>query len=107
MYTDVGLYYTPAAILRGEEFDGIAACQRVEQWLIKNHGYQALYAVTELNEQDFWRMFDGRLYAECRRKYKAVGTFMSVYYKSKKGSKTEKEVQEEEQKLVDTVLTTS
>lgn len=102
MYTDVGLYYTPGAILRGEEFDGIAACRRIEQWLIENHGYQALYAVTELSEKDFWRMFDGTLYNECRRKYKAVGTFMSVYYKSKKGRKTEKEVQEEEQKLVDT-----
>lgn len=99
MYTDIGLYYTPNPIFRGEEFDGIEACRRIEQWLLENHGFQALYAVTELNEKDFWRMFDASLYNRVRDKYKAVGTFMSVYYKSKKGRKTEKEVQEEEQKI--------
>lgn len=103
MYTDVGLYYTPNPILRGEEFDGIQACRNIERWLIDNHGFQALYAVTELNEKDFWRMFDAGLYSRCREKYKAVGTFMGVYYKSKKGRKTEKEVKDEEQKLHENV----
>jgi len=46
---------------------------------------QPQYAVTELSEKDFWRMFDNRLYFQCREKYGAVGTFMSAYYKSKKG----------------------
>ncbi|KAI5073424.1 hypothetical protein GOP47_0011437 [Adiantum capillus-veneris] len=104
MYTDIGLYSTPRAILSGKEFDGIRACKRMEKWLIENNGYQALYTVTELCEADFWRMFDGTLYSECRRKYKALGTFMSVYYKSKKGSKTEKDVQEEELKVIDTPM---
>lgn len=103
MYTDIGLYYTPNPILRGEEFDGVEACRKIERWLIQNHGFQALYAVTELNEKDFWRMFDAGLYSQCREKYKAVGTFMGVYYKSKKGRKTEKEVQEEEQKMHENV----
>ncbi|KAH7422866.1 hypothetical protein KP509_12G029600 [Ceratopteris richardii] len=97
MFTDVGLYNTPAAIMRHEEFDGIKACKRIEKWLIDNHGYQALYTVTELSEEDFWRMFDKTLYNDCRRKYKAVGTFMSVYYKTKKGIKSAKDVQTEEQ----------
>lgn len=105
MYTDIGLYYTPNPIFRGEEFDGIDACKKIEQWLIENHGFQALYAVTELNERDFWRMFDATLYSQCREKYKAIGTFMGVYYKSKKGRKTEKEVQEEENKLHDKAYT--
>lgn len=99
MFTDVGFYYTPNSIFRGEEFDGVEAARKIERWLIENHGFQALYAVTELNERDFWRMFDARLYSQCREKYKAVGTFMGVYYKSKKGRKTEKEVRDEEQKL--------
>jgi delta24-sterol reductase len=38
-------------------------------------------------------MFDASHYDHCRRKYGAVGTLMSVYYKSKKGRKTEREVQ--------------
>nr|GEU43012.1 delta(24)-sterol reductase [Tanacetum cinerariifolium] len=67
---------------------------RMEQWLIKNHGFETQYAVSELSEKDFWKMFDGKLYEKCRRKYKAVGNFMTVYYKSEKGKKTEEEVQE-------------
>ncbi|CAL4886138.1 unnamed protein product [Urochloa decumbens] len=92
MYTDVGFYYAPGAALRGEVFNGAEAVRKLEQWLIANHGYQAQYAVSELTEKDFWRMFDGSHYERCRRKYNAVGTFMSNYYKSKKGKKTEKEV---------------
>nr|AXG64151.1 sterol side chain reductase 2 [Alkekengi officinarum] len=97
MYTDVGVYYVPGAVLRGEPFDGAEKCRQLELWLIENHGFQAQYAVTELSEKNFWRMFDNTLYEKCRRKYKAIGTFMNVYYKSKKGRKTEKEVQEAEQ----------
>ncbi|KAK2635783.1 hypothetical protein Ddye_030575 [Dipteronia dyeriana] len=97
MFTDIGVYYSPGPVLRGEVFDGSDAVRKMEQWLIENHSYQPQYAVSELNEKSFWRMFDGELYEKCRRRYKAVGTFMSVYYKSKKGRKTEKEVQEAEQ----------
>eukprot|EP00249_Psilotum_nudum_P019714 c27383_g1_i1 orf=2123-3829(+) len=104
MYTDIGLYYTPNSVLRGEDFDGVEAVRKIESWLIANHGFQALYAVSELSEKDFWRMFDASLYARCREKYRAVGTFMGVYYKSKKGRKTEKEVREEEQKLHENAL---
>ncbi|KAG8100947.1 hypothetical protein GUJ93_ZPchr0369g33554 [Zizania palustris] len=101
MFTDVGVYYAPAAVLRGEVFDGAQAVHRLEQWLIENHSYQPQYAVSELNEKDFWRMFDASHYEHCRQKYGAVGTFMSVYYKSKKGRKTEKEVQEAEAAILE------
>ncbi|GAB4850659.1 Delta(24)-sterol [Ancistrocladus abbreviatus] len=101
MFTDVGVYYAPGPILRGEVFDGAEAVRRMEQWLIENNSYQPQYAVTELNEKDFWRMFDASLYEKCRRKYGAVGTFMTVYYKSKKGRKTEKEVQEAERECAE------
>ncbi|CAM6087983.1 unnamed protein product [Calypogeia fissa] len=98
MFTDVGVYYTPEPVFRGEEFDGVEAVKKLEQWLIDIQAFQALYAVSELNETDFWRMFDATLYNKCREKYKAIGTFMSVYYKTKKGKKTEAEVKEEESK---------
>ncbi|KAH0461764.1 hypothetical protein IEQ34_009339 [Dendrobium chrysotoxum] len=96
MFSDIGVYYAPGPVIRGEEFNGVEAVHRLEQWLIENHGFQPQYSVSELNEKNFWRMFDGDLYEKCRLKYGAVGTFMSVYYKSKKGRKTEKEVQEAE-----------
>ena len=102
MFTDVGVYYAPGPVLRGEVFDGAEAVRKMEQWLIENHSFQPQYAVSELNEKDFWRMFDAGLYEHVREKYGAVGTFMSVYYKSKKGRKTEKEVQEAEQAHLET-----
>ena len=101
MYTDIGIWYAPAAVLRGEEFDGAEAIRQLEMWLIQQHGFQAPYAVSELSEKNFWRMFDGRLYEHCRKKYRAVGTFMDVYYKSKKGKKTEEEVQEAEAAILE------
>jgi len=105
MYIDVGVCQAPAAVLRGEEFDGTEAVRRVEAWLIQQHGYQAQYAVSELTEKNFWRMFDGSLYEHCRKKYGAAGTFMSVYYKSKKGKKSEKEVQEAEAAILESACT--
>ncbi|KAK8522746.1 hypothetical protein V6N13_115705 [Hibiscus sabdariffa] len=102
MFTDVGVYYAPGPVLRGEVFDGAEAVRKMEKWLIENHSFQPQYAVSELNEKDFWKMFDADLYEHVRKKYGAVGTFMSVYYKSKKGRKTEKEVQEAEQAHLET-----
>ncbi len=40
MYTDVGIWFTPGHILRGEKFDAAEAGHILEQWLIENHGYQ-------------------------------------------------------------------
>lgn len=81
MYTDIGIWFTPGPILRGEKYSTTKALHAMEQWLIANHGYQTLYADTELNEEDFWKMFDKTLYEKCRVKYNAIGSFMDVYYK--------------------------
>lgn len=81
MFTDVGIWYTPGHILRGEKFDAAATSHKLEQWLIENRGYQTLYAITELSEENFWKMFDKTLYEKCREKYKSIGRFMDVYYK--------------------------
>lgn len=81
MFTDVGIWFTPGHILRGEKYNTSSALHKLEQWLIANHGFQTLYADTELNEEDFWKMFDPKLYTQCREKYNASGCFMDVYYK--------------------------
>uniref|UniRef100_A0A7S1XAP7 Delta(24)-sterol reductase n=1 Tax=Compsopogon caeruleus TaxID=31354 RepID=A0A7S1XAP7_9RHOD len=81
MYTDVGIWGVPKPIVRGELYDGAQAQSALEQFLIQHHGYQALYAVTEMSEKDFWTMFDAKLYNEVREKYGSVGVFMDIYYK--------------------------
>lgn len=99
MCRDIGIWYAPASVLRGEDFDGAEAIRQLEMWLIQQHGYQGRYAISELTEKNFCRI--GRMYEHCRKKYGAVGTFMSVYYRSKKGKKTEKDVQEAEAEIVE------
>ncbi|MBA0738578.1 hypothetical protein Gogos_011913 [Gossypium gossypioides] len=64
-------------VLRGEVFDGAEAVSKMD-------------------------MFDADLYEYARKMYGAVGTFMSGYYKSKKGRETEKEVQEAERAHLET-----
>ncbi|XP_023523527.1 delta(24)-sterol reductase-like [Cucurbita pepo subsp. pepo] len=96
MYTDIGVYYAPGAVLRGEVYDGVKAVKNMGNWLIEIHGFQPQHSVTEMTEEEFWKMFEPELYEVCRKKYGAIGTFMHVYYKCKKGRKTEKEVQEAE-----------
>jgi len=103
MYSDIGVYYAPGPVLRGEVFDGSEAVRRLEDWLIRNHGFQPQYSVSELSEKNFWRMFDASHYEHCRRKYGAIGTFMDVYYKCKKGKKTEKDVAEAEAAIAERV----
>ncbi|KGN53687.1 delta(24)-sterol reductase [Cucumis sativus] len=102
MYTDIGVYYAPGPVLRGEVYDGVQAVRNMENWLIEIHGFQPQHSVTEMSEKEFWKMFDSELYEACRKKYGAIGTFMHVYYKCKKGRKTEKEVEEAEKAQAET-----
>lgn len=40
MWTDIGLYFAPGPVLRGEKYDGDKACAKLEQWLIEINGFQ-------------------------------------------------------------------
>ena len=80
-YVDIGCYYSPGPILRGEEYDCVQARKNYEQFLIENSGYQALYAITEMTRDQWATMFDTELYDKCRTKYDAVGWFMDAYDK--------------------------
>jgi len=41
MFTDVGVYYAPGHVLRGEVFDGADVVRRLENWMIENHLFSA------------------------------------------------------------------
>jgi delta24-sterol reductase len=86
MFVDVGVWYAPRAVLRGEPFNVKRSTKNFEQFLIDNHGYQALYAITELNREDYNKMFDRTLYNQVRKKYNAIGTFMDSYDKVKRSN---------------------
>lgn len=64
LYVDIGAYGTP----KKPGFDGLPALRDLEQFVIENHGYQALYAKTLLSEVDFRRMFDHSAYDVLRER---------------------------------------
>lgn len=78
LYVDIGAYGTPHA----HPFDGNKALHELEQFVIENKGYQALYARSMLSESDFRKMFDHRLYDIMQDQLKdARDAFGSVYEK--------------------------
>ena len=63
MFVDIGAYGTPKA----EGFDGNSSLHDLEQFVLDNHGYQALYARTLLSVADFRKMFDHTSYDALRK----------------------------------------
>lgn len=62
LYVDIGAYGTPKA--RG--FDGNRELKQLEQFVIDNHGFQALYARTLMDSEQFRTMFDHTYYDKLR-----------------------------------------
>ncbi len=62
LYVDIGAYGVP----KREGFDGNTALQALEQFVIANKGYQALYAKTRMTHEDLRKMFDHRHYDQLR-----------------------------------------
>lgn len=54
LYVDIGAYGTP----KKAGFDNAVALPLLEKFVIEHQGYQALYARTLLNREDFRKMFD-------------------------------------------------
>ena len=63
LYVDIGAYGTP----RKPNLDNRAALPLLEQFVIANQGFQALYAKTTLGREDFRKMFDHRDYDRLRQ----------------------------------------
>jgi Delta24-sterol reductase len=80
MYIDAAVCAVPGAILRGEDYNAMDAVRAMEQFLLEHRGYQALYSVTQMTEDEFRRMFDCRLYDDVRRRY-GLEVFLDVYEK--------------------------
>jgi delta24-sterol reductase len=58
MFVDIGAY----GVGKVPGFDGNSVLQKCEQFVIKNQGYQAMYAKTLLTKEDFRKMFDHSYY---------------------------------------------
>ncbi|KPJ19555.1 Delta(24)-sterol reductase [Papilio machaon] len=62
MFVDVGIYGVPKA----KGFETVPSTRRVEDFVIKNKGFQMLYADTYTTLEEFRQMFDHTLYDKLR-----------------------------------------
>ena len=62
LFVDIGAYGTSAY----KDFNAPAALNALEEFVANNHGYQALYAKTGMNEALFRLMFNHTLYDRLR-----------------------------------------
>lgn len=80
LFVDIGAYGTPSI----QSFNGNDALHELEQFVIKNSGYQALYARSLLSENDFRVMFDHSLYDKLQKEMPhTIEAFGTVYEKVK------------------------
>lgn len=78
MYVDIGAYGNPMK----RPFDGMSALRELENFVIENRGYQALYAKTLMSREQFRTMFDHCRYDQLRTKLPLCNrAFNEVYDK--------------------------
>lgn len=78
LFVDIGAY----GVGKKPGFDGLFALHNCEQFVIQNHGFQAMYAKTLLSENDFRKMFDHSYYDILRNNMPmARNAFSDMYHK--------------------------
>jgi len=78
MFVDVGAYGPPK-----KKYNHLIDMPKMERFVIKQKGYQALYAHTYMNKEEFRMMFDHTLYDQLRIKYNAEKAFPEFFDKVK------------------------
>eukprot|EP01127_Copromyxa_protea_P018909 TRINITY_DN6039_c0_g1_i1.p1 TRINITY_DN6039_c0_g1~~TRINITY_DN6039_c0_g1_i1.p1 ORF type:complete len:530 (-),score=103.12 TRINITY_DN6039_c0_g1_i1:136-1533(-) len=83
MYVDVGIYGIPpsARAENGGSFDYVECHNKAEKFVREIGGFQALYAQTYQNREQFSEMFDHELYQKVREKYGCDKVLPLVYDK--------------------------
>lgn len=77
MFVDLGAYGTPKV----GNFVAKETMRRVEEFVRDHNGFQALYADCYMSREEFYEMFDHRLYEKMRAKYGCENAFPVVYDK--------------------------
>uniref|UniRef100_G3PAV7 Delta(24)-sterol reductase n=1 Tax=Gasterosteus aculeatus aculeatus TaxID=481459 RepID=G3PAV7_GASAC len=77
LYVDIGAYGEP----RVKHFEAKASTRQLEKFVREVHGFQMLYADVYMDREEFWEMFDGRLYRRLRDELGCKEAFPEVYDK--------------------------
>jgi len=96
LFVDIGAYGNP--LKKG--FDGNTALKALERFVIDNGGYQALYARTLMNGEEFRQMFDHTVYDRLRNEMPyAKNAFRDVHEKVGGNSRVAASVYKKEKEL--------
>uniref|UniRef100_A0A0B7AT95 Delta(24)-sterol reductase n=1 Tax=Arion vulgaris TaxID=1028688 RepID=A0A0B7AT95_9EUPU len=77
MYVDIGAYGTP----KYEGFSAIPSTRKLEDFVVRVHGFQMLYADSYLSRDQFRDMFDHVLYDKMRKQLDCGKAFPEIYDK--------------------------
>ncbi|KAA8491738.1 Delta(24)-sterol reductase [Porphyridium purpureum] len=82
MYVDIGLYgFARGALEKKKDFNMKSVMREVENYLLRNHGFQMMYADTYQSREEFLQMFNHEHYFKMREKYHATEAFGLIYDK--------------------------
>lgn len=84
MYVDIGAYGVPRACLEKRPFDVVDASRKVEDFVVRNRGFQMLYAECYQTKEEFEGMFDHAHYFAMREKLDAAVAFPTIFDKVRK-----------------------
>jgi delta24-sterol reductase len=84
MYVDIGAYGTP----KHPGFSTIPSTRKLEDFVIKVHGFQMLYADSYLSRDQFRNMFDHSLYDKMRKQLGCDKAFPEIYDKVNRKART-------------------
>lgn len=79
MYVDIGIYGTVK--VKRDQFHAERTTREIEEFLVKNHGFQMYHADIFHTRNEFRQMFDHRLYDRMRKELKCEDAFPEVYDK--------------------------
>ncbi|XP_054645911.1 delta(24)-sterol reductase isoform X1 [Dunckerocampus dactyliophorus] len=77
LYVDIGAYGEPKV----KHFEATASTRQLEKFVREVHGFQMLYADVYMDRDEFWEMFDGKLYHKLRQELGCKEAFPEVYDK--------------------------
>uniref|UniRef100_A0A3P8UZR1 Delta(24)-sterol reductase n=1 Tax=Cynoglossus semilaevis TaxID=244447 RepID=A0A3P8UZR1_CYNSE len=77
LYVDIGAYGEPKV----KHFEAKASTRQLEKFVRDVHGFQMLYADVYMDRDEFWAMFDGRLYHKLRTELDCRDAFPENYDK--------------------------
>eukprot|EP00817_Percolomonadidae_sp_ATCC50343_P007963 CAMPEP_0117426104 /NCGR_PEP_ID=MMETSP0758-20121206/6271_1 /TAXON_ID=63605 /ORGANISM="Percolomonas cosmopolitus, Strain AE-1 (ATCC 50343)" /LENGTH=142 /DNA_ID=CAMNT_0005211045 /DNA_START=595 /DNA_END=1019 /DNA_ORIENTATION=+ len=69
MYVDLGFWFAPGKVLRGEEFDAVKQTKLFEKYLRENRCFQSEYADVYQSMEEWEKMWNIEEWEKARRKY--------------------------------------